>query len=137
MPNTNVGYRQRDMTGNGASFTALLHCSTWRIASLDEHAFRLIPEVGSTADMISDDLPANQDYLDASFGTAAGLRELRDDDLEDFDMGDQPSCNTAVIGQLGIVSNVGGETVRILKPLSFNEHHFDTISPDTTRDPDK
>ncbi|KAH0830763.1 hypothetical protein J3R83DRAFT_2245, partial [Lanmaoa asiatica] len=107
-----------------------------RIASLDEHAFRLIPEVGSTADMISDDLPANQDYLDASFGTAAGLRELRDDDLEDFDMEEQTGRNTPVMGQLGIVSNVGGETVRIMKPFSFIEHYFDTICPDTSRDPD-
>ena len=87
--------------------------------------------------MISDDLPANQDYLDASFGTAAGLRELRDDDFEEFDAEERTDRNTPVIGQLGIVSNVGGETVRILKPLTFNEHHFDTISPDTTRDPDK
>lgn len=87
--------------------------------------------------MIFDDLPANQDYLDESFGTAAGLRELRDDDLEDFDMEEQTGRNTPVMGQLGVVSNVGGETVRILKPLSFNEHFFDTISPDAVRDPDK
>ena len=87
--------------------------------------------------MISDDLPANQDYLDVSFGTAAGLRELRDDDLEDFDMEEQADCNIPVMGQLGIVSNVGGETIRILKPFSFVEHHFDSISPDTARDPNR
>lgn len=108
-----------------------------RIASLDEHAFRLIPEVGSTADMISDDLPANQDYLDASFGAAAGLRELRDDDLEGFDVEEQTGRNTPVMGQLGIVSNVGGETIRILKPFAFVERYFDTIPPDTVRDPDR
>ncbi|KAF8559774.1 hypothetical protein OG21DRAFT_1503004 [Imleria badia] len=118
-PNTITGDRKHDMT-----------------ASLDEHAFRLIPEVGNTADMISDDLPVNQDYLDVSFGTAAGLRELRDDDLEDFDMEEQTGRNSPVIGQLGIVSNVGGETVRILKPFSFVEHYFDTISPGTARDSD-
>ncbi|KAF8447739.1 hypothetical protein L210DRAFT_3527080 [Boletus edulis BED1] len=117
-PTTIISNRKHDMT-----------------ASLDEHAFRLIPEVGSTADMISDDLPANQDYLDASFGTAAGLRELRDDDLEDFDIEEQTGHSTPVMGQLGIVSNVGGETVRILKPFSFVEHYFNTISPDTTQDP--
>ncbi|KAG6376342.1 hypothetical protein JVT61DRAFT_2325 [Boletus reticuloceps] len=118
-PTTIISNRKHDMT-----------------ASLDEHAFRLIPEVGSTADMISDDLPANQDYLDASFGTAAGLRELRDDDLEDFDIEEQTGHSTPVMGQLGIVSNVGGETVRILKPFSFVEHYFNTISPDTAQDPD-
>lgn len=87
--------------------------------------------------MISDDLPANQDYLDASFGTAAGLRELRDDDLEDFDIEERTGHSSPVMGQLGIVSSVGGETVRILKPFSFVEHYFDTISPDATRDPDR
>lgn len=87
--------------------------------------------------MISDDLPVNQDYLDASFGTAAGLRELRDDDLEDFDMDEKTGRKTPVIGQLGVVSNVGGETIRILKSFSFIEHYFDTISPDTARDPDR
>ncbi|KIJ69300.1 hypothetical protein HYDPIDRAFT_145192 [Hydnomerulius pinastri MD-312] len=99
-------------------------------ASLDEHAFKSIPEVGSMADMISDDLPANLDYLDASFGTAAGLRELRDDDLDDFDTEEQSGRTTPVAGEVGIVSKVGGETIRILKPFSFVEHHFDTITPD-------
>ncbi|KAG9318675.1 hypothetical protein JVU11DRAFT_770 [Chiua virens] len=115
--NNTISDRHRDMT-----------------ASLDEHAFKLIPEVGNTADMINDDLPANQDYLDAAFGTAAGLRELRDDDLEDFDMEEQEGRSTPVMGQLGLVSNVGGETVRIMRSFSFVEHHFDTISPDTIQD---
>lgn len=100
--------------------------------SLDEHAFRRVPEVGSIADMISDDLPANLDYLDASFGTAAGLRELRDDDLEDFNTEEQSGRTTPVPGETGVVSNVGGETVRIFKKFSFTEHYFDTIAPDTS-----
>ncbi|KAI6036274.1 hypothetical protein BKA83DRAFT_4160612 [Pisolithus microcarpus] len=100
--------------------------------SLDEHAFRRVPEVGSIADMISDDLPANLDYLDASFGTAAGLRELRDDDLEDFNTEEQSGRTTPVPGETGVVSNVGGETVRIFKRFSFTEHYFDTIAPDTS-----
>lgn len=125
------------MTGIALRSNCYCIAKLQRVASLDEHAFRIIPEVGSTADMIFDDLPVNQDYLDASFGTAAGLRELRDDDLEDFDMEEQTGCNSPVMGQLGIVSNVGGETVRILKPFSFIEHYFDTISPDTVRDSDR
>ena len=35
--------------------------------------------------MIHDDLPTNPDYLDESFGTAAGLREFSDDELEDLE----------------------------------------------------
>ncbi|KAI6045750.1 hypothetical protein EDC04DRAFT_2888774 [Pisolithus marmoratus] len=99
-------------------------------ASLDENAFRRVPEVGNTADMISDDLPANLDYLDVSFGAAAGLRELRDDDLEDFNTEEQCGRNTPVPGETGIVSNVGGETVRIFRKFTFTEHYFDTITPD-------
>lgn len=98
--------------------------------SLDEDAFKRVPEVGSTADMIGDDLPANLDYLDASFGTAAGLRELRDDDLEDFDAEEESGRTTPVPGETGVVSNVGGETIRIFKGFSFTEHYFDTITPD-------
>ncbi|KAI6160026.1 putative peripheral membrane protein [Pisolithus thermaeus] len=100
--------------------------------SLDENAFRRVPEVGSIADMINDDLPANPDYLDASFGTAAGLRELRDDDLEDFNTEEQSGRTTPVPGETGVVSNVGGETVRIFKRFTFTEHYFDTIVPDTS-----
>lgn len=99
-------------------------------ASLDENAFRRVPEVGSTADMISDDLPANLDYLDASFGAAAGLRELRDDDLEEFNTEEQSGRTTPVPGETGVVSNVGGETVRIFKKFNFTEHYFDTVTPD-------
>ncbi|KAF9227681.1 hypothetical protein BS17DRAFT_774146 [Gyrodon lividus] len=105
-------------------------------ASLDEQAFKILPEVGSTADMIRDDLPANLDYLDASFGTAAGLRELRDDDLEDFNTEEQSDRTTPMAGEIGIVSKVGGETVRILRPFSFVEHYFDTTPPDTATDSD-
>ncbi|KAL4067949.1 hypothetical protein V8B97DRAFT_1939546 [Scleroderma yunnanense] len=100
------------------------------IASLDENAFRRIPEVGSAADMVSDDLPANLDYLDASFGAAAGLRELRDEDLEDFDSEEESGRTTPVPGETGVISNVGGETIRVFRKFSFTEHYFDTVTPD-------
>lgn len=82
--------------------------------------------------MINDDLPANLDYLDASFGAAAGLRELRDEDLEDFDKEEQSGRSTPVPGETGIVSNVGGETIRIFKKIFFKECHFDTLPPVTS-----
>jgi autophagy-related protein 2 len=103
-------------------------------ASVDEHAFRRVPEVGPAPDMIYDDLPSNLDYLDASFGTAAGLRELRDDDLDEFDPEDAESGRvtpTQGSQQLGITSNVGGETIKMLRPLNIVEHHFETLPPDS------
>ncbi|KAG1753407.1 hypothetical protein EDB19DRAFT_1669210 [Suillus lakei] len=103
------------------------------MASLDEQAFRRIPDVGNAADMIYDDLPRNLDYLDESFGSAAGLRELRDDDLEDFDV-QEDGRTTPVAGETGVVSKVGGETIRIMKPIRPIEHYYDTIPPENTGD---
>ncbi|KAG1832558.1 hypothetical protein DFJ58DRAFT_823126, partial [Suillus subalutaceus] len=103
------------------------------MASLDEQAFRRIPDVGNAADMINDDLTTNLDYLDESFGSAAGLRELRDDDLEDFDVHEDGRI-TPVAGETGVVSKVGGETIRIMKPIHPIEHYYDTIPPDNTGD---
>ncbi|KAG2356196.1 hypothetical protein BDR07DRAFT_1492224 [Suillus spraguei] len=103
------------------------------MASLDEQAFRRIPDIGNAADMINDDLPTNLDYLDESFGSAAGLRELRDDDLEDFDVQEDGRA-TPVAGETGVVSKVGGETIRIIKPIRSIEHYYDTIPPENTGD---
>ncbi|KAJ6496744.1 hypothetical protein C8R47DRAFT_1115401 [Mycena vitilis] len=98
------------------------------MASVDDLAFKRVPEVGPPPDMINDDLPTNMDYLDESFGAAAGLRELRDEDLDDFDVDD--SLEPAA----GLVSKVGGETVKMLRPqgLRVVEHHFDNLPPDTS-----
>ncbi|KZT26471.1 hypothetical protein NEOLEDRAFT_1177476 [Neolentinus lepideus HHB14362 ss-1] len=99
--------------------------------SMDEYAFRRVPEVGAAPDMISDDLPTNPDYLDASFGAAAGFRELTDSDLDEFDEQDIPAM--AVPSYVsGIVSNVGGETVRMLDPegIHIDEGYFETLTPE-------
>ena len=85
--------------------------------------------------MISDDLPTNLDYLDESFGTAAGLREMRDDDLNDFDDEDVnilPVMPTQGVQQTGIISKVGGETIKMLRPegIQIIENYFDNIPPD-------
>jgi autophagy-related protein 2 len=84
--------------------------------------------------MISDDLPTNMDYLDESFGAAAGLRELRDEDLDDFDVDDSLDTSSPTAGTAGIVSKVGGETVKMLRPegLHVVEHYFDNLPPDTS-----
>ncbi|KAI0273740.1 hypothetical protein BC834DRAFT_816242 [Gloeopeniophorella convolvens] len=82
--------------------------------SIDQLAFRTLPEIGPAPDMINDDLPSNADYLDASFGAAAGLREL---DEEDLDMDDHDQ--TELMGDLHspdktFVSSSGGETIKVL-----------------------
>lgn len=101
-------------------------------ASLDHHAFQRAPEVGPPADMMDDDLPSNLDYLDDSFSAAAGLRELRDDDLDDFDTNDSTSGRstpTPSMQTTGVISVVGGETIKMLRPLRIVERYFDRLPP--------
>lgn len=93
-----------------------------------------MPDLGPAPDMIHDDLPTNLDYLDASFGAAAGLRELRDEDLFDFEQpefGQDPAA--AAPGIEGIISNIGGETIRMLvsEGIQMVEGHFENIPQDT------
>ena len=101
--------------------------------SIDQLAFRGVPEVGAAPDMIYDDLPSNPDYLDVSFGAAAGLRELDDDDL---DIGGQsqsePMGGTdlpSYSGDKGVISSVGGETIRLRETngLHIVENFFNTL----------
>ncbi|KAI0709250.1 hypothetical protein C8Q76DRAFT_654887 [Earliella scabrosa] len=101
------------------------------LASLDEQAFRRLPEVGAAPDMIEDDLPTNPDYLDEHFGAAAGLREFSDDEFEESDP-DSPSVVPEAERPQGATSAYGGETVRILRPegLHIVEDYFDTLPPD-------
>ncbi|ESK94572.1 hypothetical protein Moror_7968, partial [Moniliophthora roreri MCA 2997] len=106
------------------------------LSSVDDLAFKRVPQVGPAPDMIYDDLPTNLDYLDESFGAAAGLREMCDEDLDDFDDNDiGPS--TSPESTPGLVSKVGGETIRMLRPegLSIVDHYFDTLPPETTNEP--
>ncbi|KAJ7430701.1 hypothetical protein B0H11DRAFT_2134571 [Mycena galericulata] len=104
------------------------------MASVDDLAFKRVPDVGPPPDMINDDLPTNMDYLDASFGTAAGLRELRDEDFEDFDVDDNIDASSPIPGAPEIVSKIGGETIKMLRPegLHIVEHYFDNLPPDTS-----
>ncbi|CDO68278.1 hypothetical protein BN946_scf184799.g5 [Trametes cinnabarina] len=101
------------------------------LASLDDHAFRRLPEVGAAPDMIEDDLPTNPDYLDESFGAAAGLRELSDDEFEDSDV-DASYTPAGEEDSRGITSSYGGETIRILRPggIDVIENYFDTLPQD-------
>ncbi|KAF8077884.1 hypothetical protein FPV67DRAFT_1463315 [Lyophyllum atratum] len=108
--------------------------STGLMASIDDLAFKKVPDIGHAPDMISDDLPTNMDYLDESFGTAAGLRELRDDDLDEFDVDEaQPEFpHTTTVKETGVISRIGGETIKILRPdgLQIKENYFSNLPPD-------
>ncbi|KAH9005264.1 ATG C terminal domain-containing protein [Lactarius hatsudake] len=83
--------------------------------------------------MINDDLPSNLDYLDVSFGTAAGLRELDDDDLDTDDSSQSEITGIANPSShptdKNIISRVGGETVKLLDPsgLQTVENFFNTL----------
>lgn len=98
---------------------------------MDENAFRRqVPEVGSIPDMMEDDVPTNPDYLDDSFGRIPNTYQPEDDESDDFNVYDAQSIT---IGQDGIISLVGGETIKMLQPegLRIVEHHFNTIVPDS------
>jgi len=97
--------------------------------SIDESAFRKPPEIGPTPDMIYDDLPTNLDYLDESFGTAAGLRELTDDDLDEFDIRDIANPIAPVSANTRVVSSVGGETIKMLSEdgIKIIDDYYDTL----------
>jgi len=106
------------------------HIQKGLLSSLDEDAFKTLPEVGAAPDMIIDDLPNNPDYLDESFGAAAGFREIEDDE---FDEEDIPVSDANADG---VVSNIGGETIRMLSEsgIKIIEHHFDNLPPDALDD---
>ncbi|KAF5373651.1 hypothetical protein D9758_000606 [Tetrapyrgos nigripes] len=102
------------------------------MSSIDDLAFKRVPEIGPAPDMIFDDLPTNMDYLDESFGAAAGLREFVDDDLEDFPGEETEFASRNEEAQSpGVISKYGGETIRMLRPEPINiiEHHFDNLPP--------
>ncbi|TDL27313.1 hypothetical protein BD410DRAFT_762110 [Rickenella mellea] len=105
---------------------------------LDEHAFsRQVPETGHAPDMISDDLPTNPEYLDASFGAAAGLRELDDDDLDFTSEEDASGSETPTqpFETTGTVTRYGGETIKMLySSIGIIEHFYENLPQNLTED---
>lgn len=87
--------------------------------------------------MIFDDLPRNLDYLDESFGAAGGLRELRDDDVDEFDDEEVFPISSSDGDFDGVVSKIGGETIRMLRPegIQLVNNHFDNLPPITENSP--
>ncbi|OCB84207.1 hypothetical protein A7U60_g8883 [Sanghuangporus baumii] len=102
--------------------------SSTLLRSLDEHAFHRQPVIGPLPDMVDDDLPKNPEYLDASFGAAAGLRPLDDEDIEDEFYPEDHDDISQSSGN--IVARHGGETVKMLhSPIEIVENYFDTLTP--------
>lgn len=93
-----------------------------------------MPEVGAAPDMINDDLPTNVDYLDESFGTAAGLRELSDDEFDEFGFDSSEAAQVGRSDHQGVVSSFGGETIRMLRPegIRMVPNYYDTLLPEPT-----
>ncbi|KAJ3787784.1 hypothetical protein GGU10DRAFT_134981 [Lentinula aff. detonsa] len=107
------------------------------MSSVDDLAFKRVPEIGPAPDMIHDDLPRNLDYLDESFGAAGGFRELDEEDLNDFH-DEEVFPTTSGDGDLaGVVSRVGGETIRMFRPegLQLVDYHFNNLPPITENSP--
>jgi autophagy-related protein 2 len=104
------------------------------LASVEDFAFKVAPEIGPSGDLIQDDLPTNLDYLDESFGSAAGLRELREEDLDEFD-DDEENGTQGVPDDPSTVSKIGGETIKIFESdgLEAVEGYFLSIPPDTSQ----
>jgi hypothetical protein len=113
------------------------HADVLPPANIDEHAFRRAPELGPAGDMIDDDLPTNPDYLGESFGAAAGLQELSDEEFQDLDEPEEVEGSyyedrrTPTPSSAGPTDNISGATVRMLDPrgIHFEENYFDHLPP--------
>jgi autophagy-related protein 2 len=89
--------------------------------------------------MIYDDLPTNPDYLDESFGAAAGLREFSDDeldDLEDDDCGSEvKNIEFTEVGP-GCTSSYNGETIKVhSEGINMIEEYYDNLPAELSESP--
>jgi len=127
--------RARDLTSEIHKATLSFDISNATTpVTLDENAFRrLAPALSHDPDMVEDDLPTNPDYIDASYGSAAGVRDLTDEDLDDFDEGDFSGRRTPTQGDRGVVSVTGGETIKMLTQEGLNiiEGYYDNLPLNT------
>lgn len=85
--------------------------------------------------MIYDDLPTNPDYLDSAYGASGGVDVLPEEDFAELSDGERsPGAETPTPGtpeSIGVLSNIGGETIRILDSTGLNiiEDYLDTVTP--------
>jgi len=81
--------------------------------------------------MIYDDLPTNPEYLDESFGSAAGLREFSDDELEDLeDPCDEFDTKNIEFMEIkpGGTSSHNGETIKVYSEgINVLEEYYENL----------
>lgn len=95
------------------------------VVGLEENAFQLPVEIGLAGDMIQDDLPNNSDYLYSAYGAAGGVAVLSEDDFEELSdrersPGPETPTPSTPESNVGVLSNIGGETIRILNSDGLN-----------------
>ncbi|KZT56758.1 hypothetical protein CALCODRAFT_517970 [Calocera cornea HHB12733] len=100
------------------------------LSSIEEDAFRQVPELGSIPDMIKDDLPNNEDYLGAAFPPRKGFKVPdpfagEDDDFDEIESPEETSSNARILDP-EIISQIDGETIRMVHPdaLLTVENYF-------------
>ncbi|EJT98304.1 hypothetical protein DACRYDRAFT_110744 [Dacryopinax primogenitus] len=100
------------------------------LSSIEEDAFRQVPELGSIPDMIKDDLPTNEDYLGTSFPPRRGYKALGpgtedDDDFDEIESPEQTLANVRILDP-EIISQHEGETIRMVHPeaLYITEDYY-------------
>jgi autophagy-related protein 2 len=86
--------------------------------------------------MVEDDLPKNADFIDASYGPAAGARPMTEEDLEDFEEDHNGGRRTPTqrgSDATGILSSFGGETIRLManEGIRIIEGYYDNLLPET------
>jgi len=86
--------------------------------------------------MIDDDLPKNADFIDASYGPAAGARPITEEDLEDFEgEGEHGGRSTPTLRGpgAGILFSFGGETIRLMtnEGIRIIEGYYDNLPPES------
>jgi autophagy-related protein 2 len=90
--------------------------------------------------MIYDDLPTNPEYLDESYGAAAGLREFSDDELDDFEDENDAEHNekNIVLDEIGPEnsSSHNGETIKVhAEGINMIEEYYDNLPADLSESP--
>ncbi|KAJ3562000.1 hypothetical protein NP233_g9845 [Leucocoprinus birnbaumii] len=110
------------------------------MSSVEDIAFKRPPEIGPAPDMIHDDLPTNPEYLDESFGAAAGLREFDDDELDDLedDVDDdvQPKQNEFAEVEPGATFSHNGEIIKVhSEGINMIEEYYDNLPPVLSESP--
>ncbi|KXN86892.1 Autophagy-related protein 2 [Leucoagaricus sp. SymC.cos] len=110
------------------------------MSSVEDVAFQRLPEIGPAPDMISDDLPTNPEYLDESFGAAAGLREFSDDELDDLeddvDGGSEVKHILFEEVEPGCTSNHNGETIKVHNEgINMIEEYYDNLPAELSESP--